>query len=220
MDTNKPIVKKSFYSIFVKRLLDILLSGLSIIVLSPLFLILLLLELIFHGCPILYEQERLGLHGKKFKIYKFRSMTNERDAQGNLLPGEQRLTTFGRFLRRFSLDELPELFCILAGKMSIIGPRPLLAKYRPYYTERHMMRHEMRPGLACTPLWKQETWSWNDQFETDIWYIEHCSFMVDLKMIFAVAREAVVGAEYRVEDTREEFNGGNLFDDVRKKKMI
>jgi undecaprenyl phosphate N,N'-diacetylbacillosamine 1-phosphate transferase len=215
MAEEMPIVKRSFYSVIVKRLLDIIISGLAILILSPLFLILVVLELVFHGTPVLYSQERPGLHGKLFHIYKFRSMTNEKDENGKLLPSEERLTSFGRFIRRFSLDELPELFCIFTGKMSIIGPRPLAVIYLPYYTKRHMMRHEVRPGFACVPLKPMKTWSWNDQFENDIWYIENCSFAVDVKMIFAVAKEAVVGSEYRVGATREDFVGTNLYADAK-----
>lgn len=211
-----PKVRKTIYTIFIKRLLDILLSGIAILILSPLFIVISILELIFHGSPILYSQERPGLHGKVFKVYKFRSMTNEKDGNGELLPSEQRLTSFGRFIRRFSLDELPELFCIFTGKMSIIGPRPLLVRYLPLYTPRHMMRHEVRPGFACVPLKPIKTWSWNDQFENDIWYIENCSFLNDARMIFAVAREALVGSEYRVDDTRSEFTGDNLYFDAKK----
>lgn len=210
-----PKVKRTIYTVGVKRLLDIVLSGFAIIILSPVLLVISVLELIFHGRPILFAQERPGLHGKMFKVYKFRSMTNEKDENGELLPGVQRLTAFGRFIRRFSLDELPELFCIFIGKMSVIGPRPLLPQYLPYYTKRHMVRHEIRPGLACVPLTEKKTWTWNDQFENDIWYIENCSFIVDIKMLFALLREVVVGCKYRVDDTRAEFNGLNLYSDAK-----
>lgn len=218
MAEEMPKVKRTFYTVIVKRLLDIILSGLAIVLLSPLLLILLILELIYHGRPAVFAQERPGLHGKIFKIYKFRSMTNETDADGKLLPGNLRITKFGRFIRRFSLDELPELFCIFIGKMSIIGPRPLHVRYLPLYTNRHSMRHEVRPGLACLPLKPMATWSWNDQFENDIWYIENCSLVVDFKMIFALAKEAIYGSEYRTGDTREEFNGKNLYEDAKKKR--
>lgn len=205
MTDEMPKVKRTFYTVVVKRLLDIVLSGLAIVVLSPLLLVLTILELIYHGTPVLYAQERPGLRGKTFKLYKFRSMTNATDDNGELLPSEQRLTSFGRIIRRFSLDELPELFCIFLGKMSIIGPRPLLVKYMPFYTKRHMMRHEVKPGFACVSLRPLKTWTWNDQFENDIWYVENCSFSVDVKMIIAVAREAIVGAEYRINDSRKKF---------------
>lgn len=210
-----PKVRNTIYTKYIKRLLDILLSGIAIVILSPLFFVLILLELIIHGRPVFYSQERPGLHGQIFKVYKFRSMTNERDENGELLSEDRRLTKFGKFIRRLSLDELPELFCVFCGSMSIIGPRPLLAKYLPLYTKRHMARHEVRPGFACVPLKPMKTWSWNDQFENDIWYIENCSFLVDLKMIFAVLREAIVGAEYRVAGDREEFTGDNLYSDAK-----
>ena len=205
MENRMPKVRKTFYAVVVKRFLDICLSGLAIIVLSPLLLFLCFLELLFHGRPILYSQERPGLHGKIFRLYKFRSMTNETDSTGKLLPSLQRITKFGHFIRRFSLDELPELFCILTGKMSIIGPRPLLPEYLPYYTKRHSMRHSVRPGLTCIPLKPVKNLTWNDQFENDIWYIEHISFLTDIKMVLAAIREAVEGKAYRVEDKREPF---------------
>lgn len=215
MTEDMPRVRRTFYTVVIKRLLDGLLSGLAIIILSPLLVILTILELFYHGSPVLYAQERPGLHGKIFKLHKFRSMTNEKDESGHLLPGDKRITKFGRFIRRFSLDELPELFCIFTGKMSIIGPRPLLVRYLPLYTPRHMMRHEVRPGLACVPLKPIKTWTWNDQFENDIWYIEHCSLAVDVKMVFAVIKEAIAGSEYRVNDTREEYNGKNLYTNAK-----
>ena len=211
MTEEMPKVRRTLYTVVIKRLLDIILSGLAIIILSPLLTLLTILELIYHGSPVFYSQERPGLQGKIFKLYKFRSMTNEKDENGDLLPGNKRVTKFGRFIRRFSLDELPELFCIFSGKMSIIGPRPLLARYLSLYTPRHMMRHEMRPGLACVSLKPIKTWTWNDQFENDIWYIENCSFIVDVKMVFAVIKEAIVGREYRVNYTREEYDGKNLY---------
>lgn len=215
MTKETPKAKRTIYTRFVKRGLDVLLSGLALLILSPLLLLIAILEIIFHGRPVLYSQERPGLHGKVFKLYKFRSMTNETDENGVLLPSEQRLTSFGRFIRRFSLDELPELFCIFTGKMSIIGPRPLLVDYLPFYTERHMMRHEVRPGFACVPLKPTKTWTWKDQFENDVWYVENCSFLIDVRMLFAVARETLIGSEYRVGDTREEFNGTNLYSDAK-----
>ena len=210
-----PKVKKTIYTTVIKRFLDIVLSGLAIVVLSPLFLILSILELIYHGRPIFFAQERPGLNGKIFKMYKFRSMTNEKDKDGNLLPEEHRLTKFGKLIRRVSLDELPELAAIFTGKMSIIGPRPLLVKYLPLYSERHRHRHDVRPGFACMSLKPKNTWTWNDQFENDIWYVENCSFLIDIKMIFAVLREAIVGAEYRVGGDREEFMGTNLNTDAK-----
>lgn len=215
-----PKAKKSVYTVVVKRLLDIWISGIAIIVLIPIFLAISILEIVFHGRPILYSQDRPGLHGRIFKIYKFRSMTNEKDENGVLLPGDKRVTTFGRILRRFSLDELPELFCIFSGKMSIVGPRPLHVRYLPLYTKRHAMRHEVRPGLACVPIKPMKTWTWNDQFENDIWYIENCSFFVDLKMIIGLVAEAISGSDYRSGDTRKEFNGKNLYEDAKCEETI
>ena len=203
--TITPNVKRSFYTKYGKRALDIILSGIAIIFLSWLYLIIAILELIFHGFPIIYKQLRPGKNGEIFSMYKFRSMTNERDANGDLLPGRDRITKFGRFIRRCSLDELPELVCIFTGKMSIIGPRPLLPEYLQHYTERHQYRHAVRPGLALVSLQKLDSWTWNDQFETDIWYVENCSLWVDIKMIFAVLKEAVRGSEYRVNATRGKF---------------
>lgn len=215
MEESLPKARRTIYTVFVKRLFDVMFSGIAIIILSPVLVILAILEIFFHGTPILFSQQRPGLHGRIFKIYKFRSMTNDKDENGELLPSEKRITSFGKFIRRFSLDELPELFCVFTGKMSIIGPRPLLVKYLPFYTDRHMQRHEVRPGLACYSLKPLKSWSWNDQFENDIWYIENCNFIVDLKMMFAVGKEALVGSKYRVNDTREEFNGKNLFSDAK-----
>lgn len=198
-------VKKTFYSMVVKRILDIILSGIAIVSLSWLFFVLAVLEFIFHGWPVVYVQKRPGSNGKIFNIYKFRSMTNDTDENGVLLPGEQRITKFGYFIRRFSLDELPELFCIFTGKMSIIGPRPLLPEYMDIYTERHKMRHAVRPGLACLPIDPIDTWTWNDQFENDVYYVQNISFKLDILMILTVAREAIRGSEYRAKDTREEL---------------
>ena len=217
MQEKLPKVKRSFYVFFVKRALDVILSGFAILLFSPLFVIISFLELLFHGWPILYTQERPGLHGEPFRIYKFRSMTNKKDKHGRLLPSEKRLTRFGRFLRRYSLDELPELFCIFKGDMSIVGPRPLLPEYMPLYSKRHRRRHALRPGLTCVPLKPVKTWTWNDQFENDIWYIEHCSFLVDLRMVVAIIRETIDGADYRVDDTREAFNGKNLYSNAKEK---
>ncbi len=210
-----PKVRRTFYTVVVKRFFDLVLSAAAIMILSPLFVIITALELVFHGRPVLFSQERPGYRGRVFKLYKFRSMNNKKDRNGRLLPGEERVTGLGRFLRRFSLDELPELFCILKGDMSIIGPRPLLVRYLPLYSKRHRYRHAVKPGLACMSLKPIKTWSWNDQFENDIWYVEHCSFGVDVRMVLAVAKEVIAGEEYRVKDTREEFDGKNLYFDAK-----
>ena len=203
MNDVKP--RKTIYTMYIKRLLDIILSSIAIVVLSPVFIIVAVLEIIYHGRPILYSQERPGRDGKIFRIYKFRSMTNEVDEHGELLPEDRRVTRFGRAIRRLSIDELPELFCILRGDMSIIGPRPLLVEYLPYYKGKHVARHSIRPGFACIPLRKVSEWSWHTQFDNDIWYIEHCSLLVDVLEVFAVIREAIAAAEYRVSGIREDF---------------
>lgn len=213
VNTIIPQVRVSLYTKYVKRFFDIFFSVSAILILSPIIIIVAGLELLFHGIPIFFTQERPGRNGVIFKVYKFRSMNNNKDNNGLLLPGNKRLTKFGKILRKLSLDELPQLFNILKGDMSIIGPRPLLPKYLPMYTERHKMRHAVRPGLSCRPIKPIKTWTWNDQFENDIFYIENCSFMLDVKIIFAVARAAIIGDEFRVNDTREEFNGNNLFFD-------
>ena len=202
-DLLKP--RKTIYSQYIKRLLDITLSGIAILVLSPVFLVITVMELKYHGKPVLFCQKRIGLNEKEFMMYKFRSMTNETDGDGRLLPGNQRITKFGHFLRRTSLDELPQLFNILSGEMSIIGPRPLLPEFLPYYTERHHMRHSVRPGLTCIPLKPLDKFTYNEQFENDLWYIENMSFSVDVRMLFTVAWEALRGSRSSVDDTREEF---------------
>lgn len=222
IDLNKiPVVNNSFYAKYGKRFLDIILSGIAIVCLSWLYLIVAVLELIFHGRPILYKTKRPGKDGEIINLYKFRSMTNERGEDGLLLSEEKRLTKFGLFIRKTSIDELPELVNIFKGDMSIIGPRPLLVEYLPLYAPRHAARHAVRPGLACVRIMPSEskTWTWGEQFENDVWYIEHLTFWVDIKMIFAVAKEAIKGAEYRANDTRVPFTGDNLFDTRNKDEV-
>lgn len=216
-----PKVKKSIYTRFVKRSLDVCLSGIALLVLSPILLTVSVLELFFHGRPIVFSQERPGMCGKIFNIYKFRSMTDEKDEDGRLLPGDKRITKFGLFLRKTSIDELPELINIFKGDMSIIGPRPLLVEYLPRYSKRHAMRHCVRPGLACPRIKpsNSDTWTWREQFENDIYYIENVSFFMDVRMIVAVAKEAVRGSDYRTNDTRTEFKEENL-DEVRGRNEI
>jgi undecaprenyl phosphate N,N'-diacetylbacillosamine 1-phosphate transferase len=212
MQDTIPVVSSTIYAKYIKRILDIVLSGIALVCLSWLFLAVVILELIFQGKPILYKTRRPGKNGKIFNLYKFRTMTNERGDDGILLSSDQRLTKFGKLLRRTSIDELPELINIFKGDMSIIGPRPLLIEYLPLYSNRHSYRHAVRPGLACVRIVtsSSETWTWGEQFENDIWYIGHISLLTDIKMIFAVAKEAVKGSEYRTDDTRAPFTGNNL----------
>lgn len=172
------------YKKWIKRCLDFLLSLCGIIVLSPILVVLAVLVRVKLGSPVLFHQERPGRHEKIFKLYKFRSMTDEKDAEGNLLPDEVRLTRFGKLLRSTSLDELPELFNILKGDMSLIGPRPLLVRYLPYYTEQERHRHDVRPGLTgLAQVNGRNALGWEDRFHYDLDYVNHTSFGMDLKII-------------------------------------
>lgn len=173
------------YRKFFKRLLDILISLTGMIVLSPVLLILWILVRMKLGKPALFTQQRPGKDGKIFKLYKFRSMTDEKDEEGNLLPDEVRLTAFGKKLRSTSLDELPELFNILKGDMSIIGPRPLLVKYLPYYSEEESHRHDIRPGLTgLAQVNGRNAIGWEERFQYDVEYVNNLSFKLDCKILF------------------------------------
>lgn len=167
-----------------KRMFDLIATSLGLILLSPLILILAILVRIFLGTPILFRQSRPGYKGKPFPIYKFRTMTDARDADGNLLPDSARLTRFGQFMRSLSLDELPELFNILRGDMSVVGPRPLLMEYLPRYSPEQMRRHDVHPGLTG---WAQvngrNATDWPTRFALDVWYVDHWSFWLDMKII-------------------------------------
>ena len=168
----------------IKRCLDFLLSLCAIIILSPLLLVLCLLVRIKLGSPVLFCQERPGRNEKIFKLYKFRSMTDERDEKGELLPDEIRLTGFGKLIRSTSLDELPELFNILKGDMSLIGPRPLLVRYLPWYTEEERHRHDVRPGLTgLAQVNGRNALGWEDRFRYDLMYVNHLTFLMDLKIL-------------------------------------
>ncbi len=172
------------YKKCIKRCLDFMLSLCGIIVLSPILAVLAVLVRAKLGSPVLFHQERPGRHEKIFKLYKFRSMTDEKDADGNLLPDEVRLTRFGKLLRSTSLDELPELFNILKGDMSLIGPRPLLVRYLPYYTKEERHRHDVRPGLTgLAQVNGRNALGWEDRFQYDLDYVNHISFGLDLKII-------------------------------------
>lgn len=172
------------YRGFIKRLLDIVLSACALIVLSPVILVVAVLVRVNLGSPIIFCQERPGKNEKIFKLYKFRSMTDERDREGQLLPDEVRLTKFGKQLRSTSLDELPELWNILKGDMSIVGPRPLLVKYLPYYTEKERHRHDVRPGLTgYAQIHGRNHVPWTERFELDLAYVAKISFFVDLKIV-------------------------------------
>lgn len=173
------------YRSFFKRLLDIVISGICLIILCPVMILLAILVRMKLGSPVIFTQERPGYREKIFKLYKFRSMTDARDENGNLLPDEVRLTEFGKTLRATSLDELPELWNILKGDMSLIGPRPLLVKYLPLYNDFQKHRHDVKPGLTG---WAQvngrNAISWEERFELDIYYVNHISLLLDIKILF------------------------------------
>lgn len=200
----------NFYDRYIKRLLDILLSGLALLILWPVLLIVAILVRCKLGGPVIFCQERPGKNEKIFKLYKFRTMTDARDEQGNLLPDEVRLTKFGKLLRSTSLDELPELWNILKGDMSLVGPRPLLVKYLPLYNEEQRHRHDVRPGLTG---WAQvngrNTLSWEDKFRYDVWYVQNISFLLDLKTVFLTVKKVFCreGISSDTAATMEEFKG-------------
>jgi len=180
-----------------KRLFDLLGSTLGLLIISPVLLIVAILVRIYHGSPVLFGQTRPGLRGRPFRIFKFRTMTEARAADGNLLSDEQRLTPLGRFLRASSLDELPELFNILRGEMSFVGPRPLLMQYLERYNPEQARRHDVLPGITG---WAQvngrNNVSWEDKFELDVWYVDHWSLGLDIRILLltlwkVVAREGI-----------------------------
>ena len=176
--------RAGFYERYSKRLLDVLLSGLALIVLSPLLLVTAVLVRARLGSPVIFCQERPGKDGAIFRLHKFRSMTDARDGDGVLLPDKERLTPFGQKLRALSIDELPELWDIFRGKMSIVGPRPLLVEYLPYYTEEERHRHDVRPGLTgLAQVNGRNDLTWEQKFSYDLDYVKHISFSADVKII-------------------------------------
>ncbi|WP_174784062.1 sugar transferase [Enterococcus faecium] len=184
--------KKTFYQLFGKRILDILLSGIALIVLSPIILIVGILVRIKLGSPIIFKQERPGKSEKIFSMYKFRTMTDERDHNGEYLPDEIRLTKFGKMLRATSLDELPELWNILKGDMSIVGPRPLLVEYLPLYSEKQRKRHNVRPGLTgLAQVNGRNAISWEEKFDLDVYYVDKISFFNDLIIIIQTCKKVI-----------------------------
>ena len=173
------------YKKYIKRILDIILSLIAIIITLPIFLIVGILVLIFIGQPAIFRQKRPGKNEKIFTMYKFRTMTNKKDENGNLLPDELRLTKLGKFLRKTSLDEIPEFINILKGYMSFVGPRPLLVEYLPYYTEEEHHRHDVRPGLTgLAQVSGRNLLNWDDRFKKDIEYVNNVTFMNDFKIVF------------------------------------
>ena len=198
------------YRKYVKRILDILCALAALIVFCWLYAIIAILVRVKLGSPVLFKQDRPGKDGKIFKLCKFRTMTDERDADGNLLPDEKRMTKFGTWLRSTSLDEIPEALCILKGDMSVIGPRPLLVKYLPRYNERQARRHEVRPGLSgYAQVHGRNAVSWEEKFELDVWYVEHVSFKLDVKIIIDTIKSVLKheGISSDTSVTMEEFKG-------------
>ena len=198
------------YKKYIKRLIDILLSLLVLILFSWLYLILAILVRVKLGSPVIFRQPRPGKDEKIFNMYKFRTMTDEKDADGNLLPDEVRLTGFGKKLRATSLDELPEFFNILKGDMSFIGPRPLLVRYLPLYNERQHRRHEVKPGLTgLAQASGRNALSWEERFELDVEYVDNLTFFNDLKIVFATVRAVLKkeGISSATSATMEEFKG-------------
>ena len=177
--------KAGFYEKFVKRFFDFFLSGMALIILSPILLVTAILVRVKLGSPVIFCQERPGKDEKIFKLHKFRSMSDARDEHGALLPDKERLTGFGKKLRSLSIDELPELWDIFRGKMSIVGPRPLLVEYLPYYTENERHRHDVRPGLTgLAQINGRNTLTWEQKFTYDLEYVQHISFCEDIKILF------------------------------------
>ena len=198
------------YKLFFKRFFDFILSLIAIIMLSPVYLIVIVLVRIKLGSPVFFTQKRPGKDEKIFKMYKFRTMTNEVDENGNLLPDDKRLTKFGKLLSSTSLDEWPELFNILKGDMSIVGPRPLLVRYLPLYNEYQKHRHDARPGFTG---WAQcngrNSISWEEKFDLDVYYVNHITFLLDVKIIFKTVKTVLCreGISSEASATMEEFRG-------------
>lgn len=199
----------------MKRFFDFLLSAMLLLMLSPVLLFVAVLVRFRLGSPVLFRQRRPGMHGKPFEILKFRTMTDARDAAGELLPDAERLTPFGEWLRRFSLDELPQLINVLKGELSFVGPRPLLMEYLPLYSPEQARRHEVRPGITG---WAQvngrNAISWEERFRLDVWYVDHRSLVLDFKILYLTVwrvlnREGINAAG---EATMSKFTGTNVED--------
>lgn len=198
------------YRKYIKRLLDFVLSLLALIILSPVLLITALLVKIKLGSPIIFKQQRPGLNEKIFTLYKFRTMTDKKDEEGNLLPDSERLTKFGKLLRSTSIDELPELINILKGDMSIVGPRPLLVEYLELYNEKQKHRHDVRPGLTgLAQINGRNSISWEEKFKEDIQYVENISFIGDIKIVLKTVIKVFKreGISQQDNDTMEKFKG-------------
>lgn len=201
------------YKHFFKRLIDFILVLCVLLVIWPILLaITVWLHFANKGAGAFFTQDRPGKNGKIFKVIKYKTMTDERDAEGNLLPDAERLTKVGRFVRSTSIDELPQLINVLKGDMALIGPRPLLPQYLPLYSPEQARRHEVRPGITG---WAQingrNAISWTKKFEYDVWYVDHCSFLLDLKIVFLTIKKVFIreGISQEGQATMEFFNGHN-----------
>ena len=204
---------KNLYRDYIKRCLGFLIALVALICLSPLLIVVTIwLHFANKGAGAFFFQERPGKDAKIFKIIKFKTMTDERDSSGKLLPDAQRLTKVGRFVRSTSIDELPQLMNVLIGDMALIGPRPLLVEYLPLYSPQQARRHEVRPGITG---WAQchgrNALSWQEKFKLDVWYVDHCSFLTDMKVIATTIRKVIVreGISQEGQVTMEKFNGNN-----------
>lgn len=200
------------YCKLIKRFMDFLIAALSIIIFSPLLILIAILVRVKLGGPVIFKQERPGLNGKVFKLYKFRTMTDAKDENGNLLDDEYRLTSFGKKLRSTSLDELPELYNILKGDMSIVGPRPLLVKYLPLYNDEQKRRHDVRPGLTgLAQVSGRNAITWTEKFNKDIEYVDNVSLGLDIsiffKTIYCVLKKEGINSDSAA--TMEDFTGNN-----------
>lgn len=201
------------YKYFFKRLIDFILVLCVLLVIWPILLVITVwLHFANKGAGAFFTQDRPGKNGKIFKVIKYKTMTDERDAEGNLLPDAERLTKVGRFVRSTSIDELPQLINVLKGDMALIGPRPLLPQYLPLYSPEQARRHEVRPGITG---WAQingrNAISWTKKFEYDVWYVDHCSFLLDLKIVFLTIKKVFIreGISQEGQATMEFFNGHN-----------
>ena len=196
----------------IKRVFDLFLVLLSLPLILPIYLLLMLLVLAKFNSPILFKQSRSGLKGKIFNIYKFRSMTNESDKEGVLLSDDLRLTKFGKLLRSTSLDELPSLWNVLKGEMSLVGPRPLLVEYLPLYSSKQARRHEVKPGITG---WAQvngrNAISWDEKFDLDVWYVDNQSTLLDIKILYMTIKKVITrsGINQDRQATMEKFKGNN-----------
>ena len=216
--------KPGIYARYIKRCVDFILALIAIIVLCSVLAIVAILVRCKLGAPVLYKQQRPGLDERVFTIYKFRTMTDERDENGNLLPDEKRLTKFGKILRATSLDELPEFFNVLKGDMSFVGPRPLLVQYLPLYNERQKLRHTVRPGITgYAQVSGRNSISWEEKFELDVQYVENISASLDIRIFLKTIKYVILreGISSATSATMETFTGrGETESESREKKLI